>query len=284
MSTTIVTDTSADIADGLTAGLPIEAVPLSITFESETFLDRIQLSRSAFYAKLALAAEYPSTSPPTVEQFTAAFKRQLDRGNDIVCPVISSGFSQTYENALAAARQLDTKNIHVVDTKTSSGGLGLHVLLGAEAAKRGEPANEIARRLESYRAKQRGFFTVPDLGLLGRAGRVAQAQVTLGAMMNVSPILKMDNATGKIQSEAQARSYEKAQELLVDIFVRHVKSPARSRIALGHSNAPELGKAALEQLQAKLSGVPKSLTMYEIGPVVASSSGAGALNIFLLEE
>lgn len=284
MKTTIVTDSTSDLTSELIAGADIEIVPLPISFGTELFMDGVNLTRRNFYTKLAESKDLPTTTPPTVEQFAEVFKKIIARGNDIVCPVVSSGLSQTFSNALAAAQGVAPDRIFIVDTKTFSGGLALHAIIGADAAKRGMAAREIADLLESYRAKQHGLCTLPDLTFLGRTGRLNKAQVMLGTMMKVTPVLKVDNASGKVEGEAQARSFEKAQELLVDIALRFIPNPLRSRILVGHCNSPQVAATMEAGLRNKLAAPPKTLAIYEAGPSVAVNSGPGSVAIFSLEE
>lgn len=284
MKTTVVTDSTSDLTPELIAGADIEIVPLPITFGTEQFMDGVSLTRRNFYTKLASSKDLPTTTPPSTEQFAEIFKKIIDRGNDVVCPVVSSGLSQTYDNAVAAAKSIAADRIFVVDTKTFSGGLALHAIIAADAVKRGMAAGQIAQTLESYRAKQHGLCTLPDLTFLGRTGRLNKAQVMLGTMMKVTPVLKVDNATGKVEGEAQARSFEKAQELIVDIALRFIPNPLRTRILVGHCNSPQVAAAMEGGLRNKLTVPPKTLTIYEAGPSVAVNSGPGSVAIFSLEE
>ena len=101
--------------------------------------------------------------------------------------------------------------------------------------------------------------------------------------MKISPILRM-TAEGKIDGEAQARSFEKAQELLVEIALRHIPRPPSTRIAIGHTNAAELGGRVWDALRNKLTAPPKAFTLYEAGPTIAVNGGPGAVAIYTLEE
>ena len=283
MPTTIVTDSTCDLTADVARQYGIEIVPLPIAFGTERFLDGVDLTRANFYTKLAAAKDLPVSSPPVVEQLTQMFQKHLRAGNDVVCIVISSGLSETYKNAQAAVQQAGSpENLVLIDSKTFSGGLGLAAIYAAELAKTGTPAKQIAAYLEKFTATQRGFMTLPDLSHLARSGRINKAQVMLGTVMKIIPILRLTSA-GLIEGEAQTRTFEKAQELLVEIAMRYIPRPADTRVMVAHAHAPELGQTIATNLRQKLSAPLKSCTVTEAGPAVAVNAGPGAVAIFSAE-
>jgi DegV family protein with EDD domain len=277
MGVTVITDSTADFSDQQAREHQITIVPMWIIFGEERLRDGIDITRANFYQRLATAKDLPRTEPPEPAVFEAAFARAVETGNEVVAPIISAGLSKTFEHASAAAAKFGSK-VRVWDCKTLSGGLFLQALVAAEMAKGGANAGDIIAALERGRGMQHGLLISPDLTYLGRSGRINKAIVALGTMMKVSPVLQVKN--GIVESAAQARSYEKAQELLVEMAVRPVTDAAKTRFAVGHTHAPEIATRIGDAIKAKLGLPTKSFVIYEGGPTIAVNGGPGSVAVF----
>ena len=279
MGVVVVTDSSSDLSGASVREYGIDVVPLWIVFGEERLRDGVDIQRSTFYSRLASAKDLPHTAPIQEAEFAAVFARHVGAGNDVVAPVISEKLSETYKHAVAAAQKFPGR-VYVVDSQTFSGGLYLHALAASELVKSGKGAAEIAGILEAARATQHGYFITPDMSYLGRTGRVNKAVVALGTMLKVNPVLRIRN--GIVDSAAQTRTFEKAQELLVDIATRELHDVANVRFMVGHANSPAAGEHVLSALRTKLGTEPRSLMLFEAGPTVAVHGGPGSLGIFSL--
>lgn len=279
MSVAIITDSSSDLSPAQAREFGVEVVPLWIIFGNERLRDGVDIQRSVFYSRLAGVKDLPHTEPTSEEEFAAIFARYVTAGTDVVAPLISSKLSETYRNAAAAATRFPGR-VHVVDSQTFSGGLILQALAASEMAKRGLSGAEIASALKDARARQSGYFIMPDLSYLGRTGRLNKAIVALGTMLKVCPVLRLNN--GLIESTAQTRTFEKAQELLVEIATRAIGEVESMRFAVGHANTPDAGAVLERALRTKLGASPKTMLTFEAGPAVAVHGGPGSLAIFSL--
>ena len=279
MGVVVVTDSSADMAAAQAREYGIEVMPLWIVFGEERLRDGVDIQRSAFYSRLGAAKDLPHTEPVDEVDFSTVFAKHVAAGNEVVAPVVASKLSETFAHAQAAAAKFPGK-VYVVDSETFSGGLFLHALAASQLAKAGKSAAEIAKTLEAARAAQHGFFITPDLSYLGRTGRLNKAVVALGTMLKVNPVLRIQR--GVVDSTAQTRTFEKAQELLLDIATRELRDVSSTRFMVGHANSPELGKRMLTSLEARLPNNPRSIMLYEAGPSVAVHGGPGSLGIFSL--
>jgi DegV family protein with EDD domain len=277
MGVLVITDSTSDVSLEQAREYQLEVVPIWVLFGEERLRDGIDITRANFYDRLAAAKVLPRTEPPEPAVFEAAFARAVESGHEVVAPLISSGVSKTFENAAAAAAKFGSK-VRVWDSKTLTGGLFLQAMVAAEMAKAGASSADIMAALERGRGAQHGLLISPDLTYLGRSGRVNKAIVALGTMMKVSPVLQVKN--GAVESAAQARSYEKAQELIVDMMARQIGDVTKTRFAIGHTQAPGPAAKLAEALKTKLNLPPKSLVIYEGGPTIAVNSGPGSLAIF----
>jgi DegV family protein with EDD domain len=277
MGVIVVTDSSSDVSAAVARQHGIDVLPLWIVYGSERLRDGVDITRAAFYSRLATSKDLPQTEPIDEAAFAEAFAKHTGAGNEVVVTVVSSGLSKTYANAVAAAGKFGDK-VRVVDSLNFSGGILLQVLAAVEMAKGGARAKDIAEALERGKATQHGYLVMPDLTYLGRTGRLNKAVVALGTIMKVNPVLQLKN--GLVETAAQTRTYEKAQDLLIEIATRNVGDVAKTRFAVGHTNAPELGERVAAALKSKLGFPPKSFTIYEGGPTVALHGGPGAIGVF----
>ncbi|HVA32944.1 MAG TPA: DegV family protein [Candidatus Baltobacteraceae bacterium] len=277
MAVAIITDSAADMSSAQAREYGVEVVPLWVIFGDERLRDGVDITRATFYERLATAKVLPHSEPLDAAGFEAVFKRHVDAGDECVVPIVSAKLSKTYENAKAAAAKFDRK-VHVIDTETLSGGQFLLAQVAGEMARAGAGALDIIAALERGKETQHGYQVMPDLTYLGRSGRLNKAIVTLGTMLKVNPILQVKD--GSIETAGQTRTYEKAQELIIDIASRHIDDVTKTRFAVGHVQAPELAEQMASALRTKLNFPPKSFVIYEVGPTVAVNVGPGAIAIF----
>ncbi len=134
----IVTDSSAYIPDSALTGLDVSVIPLWLLWEGESFRDGVDVDPTTFYKKLREAKSLPTSSQPTVMEFEDFFKEVLTRFDAIVNVLVSSKISGTIDNAQQAIAKMPESDIRLVDTLSSSMGLGLSVLAAARAAAAGK--------------------------------------------------------------------------------------------------------------------------------------------------
>jgi DegV family protein with EDD domain len=196
MGVTIVTDSSSDISPAQAAEFGIEVVPVWMVFGSERFRDGVDIARSVFYARLSVAKELPHTEPVDVPALEATFAAAVNAGNEVVAILNSAQLTENYKHAMSAASKFGS-SVRVVDSQTFSGGLFLQALIAKDLAKGGASAADIVQHLEQVRAGQQGYFIAPDLTYLGRSGRLSKAIVTLGSVLKVIPILRIQDGSSR---------------------------------------------------------------------------------------
>jgi DegV family protein with EDD domain len=279
VSVTVITDTGSDLTGADATRLGIEVVPLWIVLGEDRYRDGIDIDRATFFRRVG-AGEIPTTAPPSPEQFHDVFARVTGAGNDVVAVVLSSGISQTYANALAAAKEFDAR-VQVVDSLGSAGTETLLALYALELAKRGTSAAEIAKRIDPKTLKCATFFAMHDLATLGRSGRLPQAVVALGSLTKVSLVLRY-NEEGKIVPAGQSFSFEKTCELMVDAVVRAIGHAPNVRVSFGHVQAEERAATLEKMFHAKLGHAPAEEYTYEASLTIATHQGIGAVGIYAI--
>lgn len=282
MAVSIVTDSTSDIEPAKAAAVGITVVPLFVIFGDHAYKDYVELSRSEFYHKLQNESKLPITSQPTFAMFEEAFRPLLETGNDVLCLTISSHLSGTHAGAQKAAEKFSSGRIAVYDSESVAGGLGMMVLRARDIAADGASMPEIVAELDRWRATQRLYACIPDLSHLQRTGRIGKARAALGTLMKIVPVLALKD--GQVIAEAQVRTFARAQETMLDLLLAAAPDPASARFLVVHTNAPHLAEAAMNKLRERLGGVePRTLEIWEVGPVIATHAGAGAVGAFVAQ-
>jgi len=276
---TIVTDSGSDLSGAEAARLGIEVVPVWIVLGEDRLRDGFDIDRATFFRRVG-AGEIPKTESPSQAQFHEAFARLTAAGNDVVAIVLSSKISQSYANALAAAKEFGD-HVHVIDSLGSAGAETLLALYALELAKSGKPMSEIVRRVDPKALKCAAYFAMHDVATLGRSGRLPAAVVALGSLTNVRLVLKF-NEEGVIVPAGQSFSFEKTCELMAEAVVRAIDHAANARVSFGHTQAAEAAEALKKMFEAKLGQAPAQEYVHEASLTIATHQGIGALGIYAI--
>jgi DegV family protein with EDD domain len=279
MATTVITDSGNDLSRAEAARLGIEVIPVWIMLGKDRMRDGVEIDRVTFFRRVA-AGEIPTTEPPSEAEYRAAFARAVGMGNDVVAITLSSQISQSYANAVAAAKEF-AGHVHVVDSVGAAGMEALLSIYAVELSKKGNSAAEIAKRVDPKGLKTAVYFAVPDLTPLGRSGRLPKAVVALGSMLNVSLVLKM-NEQGAIGAAGQSFSFEKTCEIMVDAVLRTIGHSPDARIVFGHVQAEPAAMALMKTFEAKLGHSLAHQTLYETSLTIAAYQGPGSIGIFAI--
>lgn len=272
----IVTDSTADLSRAQAEALGVTVVPLTIRFGEEQFLDGVDLDSDAFYAKLASSSIHPTTSQPTPEQFSRAYRSLLQNPDDeIVSLHISGKLSGTLQSAHIARQELDADRIRLVDTETVSAGLQFIVTAAAEDVTAGADAATVAQRAEERRSKVTIYVLLDTLTYLQRGGRIGRAQARIGSLLGVKPLLTVKE--GEVSPQARVRSRRQGVEMIGELLQERL--PLR-RVAAFHCGAPELLPVLEKRLRTALPDV--AIVTGQVGPVVGVYTGPGGLGIAAL--
>jgi DegV family protein with EDD domain len=216
----IVTDSACDLDDAVVAELGIAVVPLSIRFGSEEYTDRVDLSPRQFYEKMAASATLPETAAPSPGAFEKAFRAAIDEdAAGVVCVNLSGELSATIQSAQNAARAIAEATpgappVHVVDSRSVTGGLGSQVTAAARAARDGASADDVAALVRDMVGRTRVFGALDTLENLKKGGRIGGAQALLGSLLAIKPLIEIRD--GAVHEAGKPRTRAKAIRQLVD--------------------------------------------------------------------
>lgn len=277
----IFTDSSSDLPQALADNLGVIVIPLEVNMEGDLRLNN-EIDIKEFYAYLR-AKHGAKTSAINIDRFTEAFEPYLAKGKDVLYIAFSSGLSATYMAAKNAAEDLAEKytdaKVVVVDSLCASLGQGLLVKLAADKKNSGATIDEVSAYVEETKPHLAHWFTVEDLFFLKRGGRVSAATAVVGTMLQIKPVLHVDDE-GKLVSVEKARGRQGSIKALFDKMKETAIDPENQTVYISHGDCYDDAKKLADMITAEL-GVTDIL-ISEIGPVIGAHSGPGTVALFFL--
>lgn len=275
----VVTDSTAYLEPGVAQQLGITVVPLNVHLGDETLRDGIDISPEAFFLRLEQGGVIPRTSPPSVQTFERVYADLHTRTDQILSIHISGRLSQTINNAQRGAESLLGRcNIFVVDSMTTSLGLGILATAAARAAQAGDDLDEVVRLVRGMIPHIYIVFYVDQMDYLERGNRIGRAQAILGTMLNVKPLLFVED--GEIIPLEKVRTHEKAVEKLFE-FVAEFSELEQAAIIQRHASPTQETNMLLERLAQIFPDLKFPIIQY--GPALASHIGPSAMGVVVYE-
>lgn len=274
----VVTDSTCDLAPDIVADRDITVVPLNVHFGDEVFRDQVDITTDQFMAKMAEATNLPTTSQPSVGAFEDAFRNAARFSDQVVCPVISSRLSGTYQSAMIAAQNVSGDiTVEVVDSASASWGLGFQALRAVELADQGNDAASIAQVLRNETNRYHVVFFVETLEHLRRGGRIGKAAQLVGSLLQLRPLLRIDE--GQVVPFERTRTRSKAIRAL-KAFALEI-GVAEELVVL-HNTTPDQAQSLADDL-ATLTPDRKVLVS-QLGPVIDTHIGPEVLGVAVKER
>jgi len=239
-------------------------------------LDGVGITREEFWERLPKSDKLPTTSQASPAQFQEPFQRFTDAGDEVIAIPISAKLSQTYNSAMIAKQNLEGRPIDIVDSKSTSIGLGLLVQEAVAMAEAGATRQEIVAKLTKMRDEIRIIFVVETLEYLEKGGRIGKAQAFVGTLLKFKPLLGI--VDGEVVPVARVRSRAKALETLQELLLTQV--PARGpgvRVAVTQALAVEEARQVGESLARQFGTQPSFLA--GLGPVLGVHVGPGTIGV-----
>ncbi len=283
----IVTDSSADLSAELVEQLELSILPLAFILKGKTYRDypdRREMPIGAIYTSLR-EGEMVTTAAVNVAEYQAHLEPILAAGKDVLVLAFSSGLSTTCNSARIAAQELSEaypeRKILVVDTLCASLGQGLLVWYAARMRQSGKSIEEVRDWAEANKLHLCHWFTVDDLHFLKRGGRVSAATAVVGTMLQIKPVLHVDNE-GHLINMAKARGRKAALKALVDHMEQTAIDPAGQTVFISHGDCLEDAQFVAQEVSQRF-GIPlERIVLNEIGPVIGAHAGPGTVALFFL--
>ena len=280
MAVKIVGATSTGISPEIARQLDLTIVPLRVNFGIETLRDGVDITPEAFLDRLATSKQFPTTSQPPAGDFLEVFNKYRAAGHDILCVLLSNKLSGTVMSANTAKEQLQDEHIHVFDTLNVAVGEAILVLEAARLAQAKKNVPEIVQRLEFMRDRIQLYFVVNTLEYLAKGGRVGNAQAFIGTVLQMKPILKVEN--GLVEGAERIRTASKAHARLRHIVEEGIRGKSNVQVAVMYTTIKDRAQQLADDIRTAyhLPQVPVST----ISPAVSAHTGPGALGVAFYAE
>ena len=283
MNYQLITDSACDLPQEMLRERNVVTVPLIVNFRGEARNDSVEDAQVKELYDAMRAGEMASTSAVNPDGWRGVIEPVLAAGKDALVLAFSSGLSTTYQSAVIAADELREKypqqKILVVDTCAAALGQGLLVWHTCKMRDAGLSLEELAAWVEDAKNHTCHWFTVDDLVYLKRGGRVSAATAVLGTMLNIKPVLHVDNE-GHLISMVKARGRKAAINTLVSKMGELQGDWDNSTVFICHADAMEDAEKLAALVKEKY-GV-KEAFIGNLGAVIGSHAGPGTLALFFM--
>jgi len=279
-TTALVVDSTADLPKELAADANVTMVPLTVFFGEEGFLDWVEIQPEEFYKKLAASPQLPRTSQPSPGAFLEEYKRLRESYERVYSVHISSKLSGTWASADIASGQID--GVEVVDSELATCGVSLLVDRLLELMDKGVEEAEFKAYIERFKKDKMLIFIPTTLDQLAKGGRIGKAQHLAGSLLNVKPVLKVED--GVVDAYKKVRGLAQALQSMRDGVLEATKPGKTVYVALAHG----LNEETLGEFQSLLTEVTDRqievrLTTI-VGAVIGTYAGPGAVAVAAIQE
>ncbi|GAB6151133.1 DegV family protein [Clostridium botulinum] len=288
MNYTILTDSCCDLPIEYLESNDIRHISLTYRLGDKEFYDNFgqDLEYKKFYDFMR-EGKLPKTSQVNPQSYYEMFKEILDEGRDILYVCVSSGLSGTYNSANIAKDMImdeekyRNRKIEIIDVLTASLGQGLMVIKAVDMKCNGFTLEENSKALEKMKFNLNTYMSVNDLDYLKKGGRISNAAAFVGKLLNIKPLLTLDNE-GKVIPILKIKGKKALLKKLAEIISKKMKNTSEEIVCISHGDSIEEAEK-LKDIILKNTEV-KEVIISNIGPAVGTYGGPGALAIFFIGE
>lgn len=254
-------------------------VPIAINIDGKEYFDGVDIDCDTFYKLLLSTKSFPHTSQPSTQVFADIFSKIKEAGDEVICLLISSELSGTYQSATIAKSMVNYDKIHIIDTRGATHMISLLALHARKLIDNGTSSDEIIASCEELKGRIKVIAGVDTLEYLRRGGRLSNASAIVGTLANIKPIVTVTEE-GKVESVGKCLGRPKAMQYIVDkIKSCSVDSsfPIYSLYTYGEENC--------EVLEEKLAGEGYSIEKrQQIGSTIGTHVGPGVYGVLFVTE
>jgi DegV family protein with EDD domain len=279
----IVTDTNTSLSSDFAAQHNIHQVPITVHFGNEMFETGIDINDTTLFERIDREGKLPTTSAPAPGKYMQAYQSAFEEGaGEVICLTVSSEVSATFAAALNAANMLPDRKITVIDSRSLSMGQGFQVLAAAEAANAGASSEEILAIATDIEQRSHFFAALSTLKYLAMSGRVGQLAAGMAAILNIKPILTIQN--GKLEMLEKVRTKKKSWARAVELASSALGKGSIERMAIVNVAVPDEAQEFESLLRASLP-CPKEIMHSELSAGLSVHAGADLVGVgFIVEK
>jgi len=273
--TKVIADTTCGLPLEELAALGVDVIPQIIIFNDKPFKDDSEIDTPTFLAKLKEAKDLPKTAAPPPALYEPLYQVYAEQGHSIIIPTPSSDLSGTYRSAEVAAEMHPEADVHLLDTRTIAGGLGVLVKKAKAWADEGKDPETIIHDLKSLAQREVVYFLVDTLEYLHKGGRIGNASYLIGSVLQMKPILGIKD--GKVTAIEKQRTSAKAFNRLQELVLEACPQGEESFITVSHCGGQARAEKLANELAARLN--INSIPVYEVPPAIVVHGGPGIISV-----
>lgn len=279
----IITDSACDLPKDIIEKLDIELMPILVYVDEQEYKDTVNINPKFLYENMKKGSS-TKTAQLSIPDIKEVFSKYAKAKQSCIYIAFSSGLSGTYQTSLLVKQEILEKypdfDLDIIDTKCASLGFGLVVYKAAQLAKEGKSKQEILEVLDFYCNHMEHIFTVDDLEYLFRGGRVSRASAVIGSMLNIRPILNVED--GKLVPLEKVRGKKKLLKRMVEIIGERGVDLDKQLIGICHADDEPNAMKIKELLKEKYNC--NSFLINLMGCTIGAHSGPGTMSIYFLNE
>lgn len=275
----ILVDTSADFSLEEIKEKGLELVPIHITIGGKDYRDIVDLSKEEFYQLLLSNEEFPKTSQPSPQDFVEAFEDTKEKGDELICLLLSSSLSGTCQSATLAKNIVEYDKIHIVDSLTATHMIRVLAEYAKKRVEEGVMAETIVEELEELKSRVKVLAAVDTLEYLYKGGRLSKASAVIGEVARIKPIISVSEE-GKVVVVGKCMGKNKAITTLMKMLSERELDenfPVLSLYTYGQENS-EVFEARLDEAGYTKEG------RYQIGASIGAHIGPGVFGVVFVEK
>ncbi|TAL63558.1 MAG: DegV family EDD domain-containing protein, partial [Bacteroidetes bacterium] len=278
----LVTDSTCDLPQDLIDHYQINMLPVNINFGENNYLDKVTIQPEQFYKLLKENTDYPKSSQINEKTFTNLYSHIASHYDSIIAIHLSDKLSGTFNSSQKAAQAISkefNKPISVINSKTISGGLGLIMLRVAQTIEAGYPHDQVVKMAEKWTNNGKVFLSVKKIKYLVRSGRLSSAKGLIARMLNINPIVSIDES-GKVIVFDKTFNQKTNMEKVMGYIRKISEGKTIWNYIVLHSNNIEAAQWYSERMRTLTNKEPLSIT--NVSPVIGGHVGIGVAAVTLL--
>ncbi len=286
MNTILLVDSCTDLPSEYIKKNNIRYLSLICNLDGKEYKDDFgeTLGYKEFYATVR-SGKMPTTSTINVQSFYEEFKSHVSQQNSVIYIGFSSALSGCISSATVARQQIleeyPEADISIIDSKSASLGYGLICYYANEMLSSGAYKEEVVKWVEENKLRLNHWFTVEDLFHLKRGGRVSATAAVVGTLLDVKPVLHVDDE-GRLIPVTKVKGRKKSLRMLADKLQEGIVDPENQVIAISHGDCIEDVEFLIKLIKEKVT--VKDIIVNDVGPVIGTHSGPGTVALFFLAE
>jgi DegV family protein with EDD domain len=283
MAIRLFTDSGSDLPLSFFQEHSVTLIPLIVQLENKAYEDILSIEPKTIHDAIRNGAS-PSTSQPSPDAFMKLFTELAESGDSGIYIAFSSELSGTYQTAVMIRDQVKetfpSLDLTIIDSKCASLGQGLAVIEAAKMIESGASKETIVEEITFRCRHMEHLFTVEDLDFLARGGRLSRASAFLGGLLNIKPLLQVED--GKLVPIEKIRGRKKLFKRMLDLMEERGADLSSQTIGISHGDDEQTALEVKQMIQDRFGC--QHFFINSIGGAIGSHAGPGTLAIFFLNE